>query len=101
MGELYDWLKGQHPGLKSFKALRQKARDRAEADAHHRALYRLLAEIAGEYISRYDGEPVAVEIAEQSYRHLLEIVAGAEASLTLPAAEQIRALNTLAAAKLV
>ena len=101
MGELYDWLTNQHPGLKTFKAFRQKAIDRAAADAHHRALYRLLTELPGEYIARYDGDPVPVDVAEHSYRHLLAIVADAEAALAAPIPEQIDALNRLAAAKLV
>jgi hypothetical protein len=101
LGELHDWLTGQHPGLKTFKAFRQQTLDRAAADVGHRALYRLLADLAGDYISRCDAEPVPVEVAEQSYSHLLEIVGDAEASLTAPAAVQIRALNKLAAARLV
>jgi hypothetical protein len=101
MGELYDWLTGQHPGLKTFKTFQQKAIDRAAGDAHHRALYRLLAELAGEYIARYDGEPVPVDVADHSYRHLLAIVADAEGALTAPVPTQIDVLNKLAAAKLV
>jgi hypothetical protein len=101
VGELHDWLSRQHPGLKTFKAFRQQMIDRADTDTHHRALYRLLASLAGDYISRYDAEPVPVDVAEQSFRHLLALVADAEASLTAPAAQQIQALNALAAAKLV
>ena len=101
MGELHDWLTRQHPGLKTFKAFRQRALDRADAVATHRALYRLMAGLAGEYILRYDGEPVPVDVALQTYHHLLAIVADAEASLTAPASEQIQALNQLAAATLV
>jgi hypothetical protein len=101
MGELHDWLSRQHPGLKTFKAFRQQMIDRADADARHRALYRLLAGLIGEYISRYDGEPVPVDVAERSYQHLLALVADAEASLTAPAPQQIQALNAIAAATLV
>jgi hypothetical protein len=101
VGELHDWLSHQHPGLKTFKAFRQQMIDRADADARHRALYRLLAGLAGDYISRYDGEPVPVDVALKSFQHLLEIVAEAEASLAAPAPQQIQALNTLAAARLV
>ena len=101
MGELHDWLTGQHPGLKTFKTFRQKALDCAAGDARHRALYRLLAELTGEYIARYDGEPVPVEVAKHSYRHLLAIVTDAENVLTAPVPTQIDVLNKLAAAKLV
>jgi hypothetical protein len=101
MGELHDWLTTQHQGLKTYKAFLQKALDRAAADAQHRALYRLLAELTGEYIARYDGEPVPVDVAEHSYRHLLTIVADAEGVLAAPAPAQIDVLNKLAAAKLV
>jgi hypothetical protein len=101
MGELHDWLSHQHPGLKTFKAFRHTMLDRVASDTPHRALYRLLAGVTEEYIARYDGEAVPVDVAEQTYRHLLEIVATAEASLTAPASQQIQTLNELAAAKLV
>lgn len=101
MGELNDWLSQQHHGLKTYKALRQTLLDRASSDAHHRALYRLLAGLTDEYIARYDGEAVPVGVAEETYRHLLEIVAKAETALTAPAPQQIQILNELAAEKLV
>jgi hypothetical protein len=101
MGELTDWLSQQHHGLKTYKAFRQTLVDRVSSDAQHRALYRLLAGLTEEYIARYDGEAVPVEVAEQTYRHLLEIVATAEGSLAAPPAKQIQILNELAAAKLV
>ena len=101
MGELHDWLSQQHPGLKTFKAFRQTMLDRADADTPHRALYRLLAGLTEEYIARYDGEAVPVDVAEQTHRHLLEIVALAEGALTAPAPKQIQILNELAAARLV
>ena len=101
MGELNDWLSQQHHGLKTYKAFRQTLLDRASSDAHHRALYRLLAGLTEEYIARYDGEAVPVGVAEETYRHLLEIVAKAETALIAPAPQQIQILNELAAAKLV
>lgn len=101
MGELYDWLSHQHPGLKTFKAFRHNMLDRLATDTAHRALYRLLAALTDEYIARYDGEAVPVDVAEQTFRHLLEIVATAEDSLTTPPQQQIQILNELAAAKLV
>ena len=101
MGELHDWLSHQHPGLKTFKAFRHTMLDRVAADTPHRALYRLLAGVTEEYIARYDGEAVPVEVAEQTYRHLLDIVATAEVALTAPPPKQIQILNELAAAKLV
>lgn len=101
MGELYDWLSQQHHGLKTYKAFRQTLLDRASSDTQHRALYRLLAGLTDEYIARYDGEAVPVEVAEQTYRHLLEIVASAESALTASAPQQVQILNELAGARLV
>jgi hypothetical protein len=101
MGELTDWLSQQHHGLKTYKAFRQTLIDRVSSDAQHRALYRLLAGLTEEYIARYDAEAVPVEVADQTYRHLLEVVATAEKALTAPAQQQIQILNELAAAKLV
>lgn len=101
MGELHDWLSRQHHGLKTFKAFRQNMLDRVAADTPHRALYRLLAGLTEEYIAKYDGEAVPVEVAEQTFRHLLEVVAKAEGSVTAPAPQQIQILNELATARLV
>jgi hypothetical protein len=101
MGEFYDWLSRQHPGLKTFKAFRASMLDRVATDTPHRALYRLLAGLTEEYIARYDGEAVPVDVAEQTYRHLLEIVATAESTMTAAPQQQIQTLNELAAAKLV
>jgi hypothetical protein len=101
MGELHDWLSQQHHGLKTYKALRHTLLDRIATDTPHRALYRLLAGLTEEYIARYDGEAVPVEVAEQTFRHLLEIVARAESASTAPAPQQIQILNELAAARLV
>jgi hypothetical protein len=101
MGELHDWLSRQHHGLKTFKAFRQDMLDRVASDTPHRALYRLLAVLTDDYIARYDGEALPVEVAEQTYRHLLGIVAAAENALTAPPQQQVQILNELAAAKLV
>ena len=101
MSELHDWLSQQHHGLKTFKAFRNNLLDRVASDTPHRAFYRLLAGLTEEYIARYDGEAVPVDVAEATYRHLLEIVAAAEGALAAPPAEQIKTLNELAAAKLV
>jgi hypothetical protein len=101
MGELHDWLSQQHPGLKTFKAFRHNVLDRVATETTHRALYRLLAGLTDEYIARYDGEAVPVDVAEQTYRHLLKVVATAEGALTASPQQQIQILNELAAAKLV
>jgi hypothetical protein len=101
MGEFHDWLSQQHHGLKTYKAFRQTLIDRASSDTTHRALYRLLAGLTEEYIARYDAEAVPVDVAERTYRHLLEVVAAAEKALSAPAPQQIQILNELAAAKLV
>ena len=101
MGEFTDWLSKQHHGLKTYKAFRQTLLERISSDSQHRALYRLLAGLTEEYIARYDGEAVPVDVAEQTYRHLLEIVAKAEGALNASAPHQIQILNELAAARLV
>jgi len=101
MGELHDWLSQQHHGLKTFKALRHNMLERVASDPPHRALYRLLAGLTEEYIARYDGEAVPVDVAEETFRNLLEIVAKAEGALTAAPQQQIQILNELAAARLV
>jgi hypothetical protein len=101
MGELHDWLSSQHHGLKTFKAFRHTMLDRVASEPSHRALYRLLAGLTEEYIARYDGEAVPVDVAEQTFQHLLEIVDKAEGSLAASIPQQFQILNELAVAKLV
>lgn len=100
MSELHDWLVTQHPGLRTYKSFRDKVLQRAAADTDHRALYRLLSDLAGHYVARYDGEPVPVDVAMKAYRCLLETVADAEASLAAPLDQQLATLNRIAATEL-
>ena len=51
MGELYEWLRGQHSGLRTYKVFREKVEQAAVADPTHRALYRLLSNIAAGYVA--------------------------------------------------
>src|ERR1700757_820634 len=51
--DLRDWLNGQHPGLRTYKTFRDKALELCATDAEHRALYRLLANLAGHYITAF------------------------------------------------
>lgn len=100
MGELTTWLSSQHPGLHTYKAFRTKTLQLSASDTEHRALYKLLAAMAGRYIESFDEAPLPVKTAERAYRTLVEVVAEAEDSKQAPAPQQIQILNRVASVEL-
>lgn len=100
MGELSTWLSAQHPGLHTYKAFRTKTLQLSASDSEHRALYQLLAGMAGRYIESFDEAPLPVETAERAYQRLVNVVADAENSRQGPAQQQIQALNRVASVEL-
>jgi hypothetical protein len=100
LGTLSEWLAGQHPGLRTYKTFQEKALQLAAGEARYRALYRLLADIAGRYVTAYDENPLPVEVAKQAYEKFLALVKGAEQAIDAPAERQIEMLNTIAGAEI-
>jgi hypothetical protein len=100
LGELYEWLLSQHPGLRTYRSFQQKAMELASTDAEHRALYRLLAALAGRYIESFDEEPLPVDVAKRAFQRLLDVVDDAEKSIDASAPQQMQALNRVAATEL-
>ncbi|ABD85632.1 hypothetical protein [Rhodopseudomonas palustris] len=100
MGELYDWLIDQHHGLRTYKALYQKAHQLAQSAPRHRALYRMLALVVSDHIDAFDEQPVPTALAEAAFHRLLGVVAAAENSLHAPDSEQIVTLNRIAEERL-
>src|SRR4029077_7190311 len=74
---------------------------RAGADPEHAALYKLLASMIDPYIDSFDEEPLPVDVADQVFAQVLDIVRYAEDSVSRGAADQIQALNKIAAAELI
>ena len=100
MTELRDWLNGQHPGLRTYKSFRDKALALCATDAEHRALYRLLANLAGHYITAFDEEPLPTDVAKHAYDVFLDLVEEGDRSIGAPVEQQLAALNKIAAAEL-
>jgi hypothetical protein len=100
LGELHDWLVSQHPGLRTYRSFYHKALELAASDADHRALYRLLANMAERYFTTFDEEPLPVDVAKQAYQRLREIVDDAEKSIGAPVSQQVQTLNKIAAVEL-
>ena len=101
MSELHSWLSTQHHGLQTYKSLKKKLLGRAGADREHAALYRLLASMIDPYIDSFDEEPLPVEVADQVFARVLDIVRYAEDSISRGATDQIQALNKVAAIELI
>jgi hypothetical protein len=101
MVELHSWLSHQHPGLRTYVALRQKTNELARTDAEHRAIYKLLSSIIDPFIESFDEDPLPAGVAESTFRRLLDVVRDAENAISLAPEKQIDALNKLAAVELV
>jgi hypothetical protein len=100
LGTLSDWLAGQHPGLRTYKTFQEKALRLAVSEAKYRALYCLLANIAGRYVTAYDEKPLPVAVAKQAYEKFLALVKDAEQSIGAPSERQVETLNTVAGVEL-
>jgi hypothetical protein len=101
MSELHSWLSTQHHGLLTYKSLKQKLIGRASADPGHAALYRLLASMIDPYIDSFDEAPLPVDVADEVFARVLDIVRYAEDSVSWGSADQIQALNKVAAVELI
>jgi hypothetical protein len=101
MVELHSWLAHQHPGLRTYVALQRKTDELAEADADHRAVYRLLSSILDPFIASFDEEPLPAGVAETTFQRLLSVVRDADNAITLAPDQQIDALNKIASVELV
>jgi hypothetical protein len=100
LGTLSDWLAGQHPGLRTYKTFQEKALQLSVSETKYRALYSLLADIAGRYVTAYDEKPLPVEVAKQAYEKFLALVNNAEQAIDAPFERQIEMLNTIAGAEI-
>lgn len=100
MTELVDWLATQHPGLRTYKTFQEKALELSATDASHRALYRLLAGLAGHYVTVFDEEPLPVDVAKNAYQVFLGLVEEGERTLHGSTEQQLTVLNKIAAAEL-
>jgi hypothetical protein len=98
VNELYFWLAGQHPGLKTFKALQLKLSQLAAVHPEQRAMCRLLDGIVGSYVEEFDEAPLPSAIADRAYRRLLQSLA--ELDSAAEPAHQLGHLNRLAALNL-
>ena len=101
MSELHSWLSTQHHGLQTYKFLKQQLIGRASADPEHAALYNFLASMIDPYIDSFDEELPRVDVADEVLARVLDIVRYAEDSVSRGSADQIQALNKVAAVELI
>ena len=73
----------------------------AEADAAHRAVYRLLSSILDPFIASFDEEPLPASVAEITFQRLLAVVRDADNAIALAPDQQIDALNRIAGVDLI
>jgi hypothetical protein len=98
MNDLYAWLSQQHHGLRTFRTFQQKLDDVSRDDPEQRALCRLLNDIVGSYVDRFDEEPLPVAVADRAHRRLLELMASLDFSAS--ADRRLADINRVAACDL-
>lgn len=101
MSELHSWLATQHPGLRTYKTFKTRADALASADQEHRAFYKLLSTMVDPFIDTYSAEALPTELAEATFRRLLNIVKEAEIRSSLSPDIRMKALNEIASVELV
>jgi hypothetical protein len=75
MNDLYTWFAQQHHGLRAFRNFQQKLESLSREAPEQRGLYRLLSNLVGGYIERFDEEPLPVAVADRAHERLLELLA--------------------------
>jgi hypothetical protein len=101
VSELYDWLATQHPGLRTYKAFKERASALASSDHERRAFYKLLSTMVDPFIDTYYGEALPSELAAATFRRLLSVVEDAETKIALSPDIRMNALNEIASVDLV
>ncbi|MDB5598648.1 MAG: hypothetical protein JWN71_692 [Xanthobacteraceae bacterium] len=101
MDELVNWLTTQHNGLRTYRAFEQKVLQLAENDPQHLVVFFLLAAHVRTFVDAFDEEPLPSDIADQAFKRLVELAKMAGKAMAQSAADQLKALNEIAAAKLV
>jgi hypothetical protein len=101
LDELVNWLTTQHNGLRTYRAFEQKVLQLAENDPQHLVVFFLLAAHVRTFVDAFDEEPLPSDIADQAFKRLVELAKMAGKAMAQSAADQLKALNEIAAAKLV
>jgi hypothetical protein len=99
MNDLYIWFSHQHHGLRAFRNLQQKLESLSEDAPEQRGLYRLLSNLVGSYIDRFDEEPLPVAVADRAHERLLELLASLDPQAS--PARRLADINRVAASDLL
>lgn len=100
MKELLDWLRLQKGALVTYREFQQRGLALLAQDPEQAALARLLVDLAGRFIDAYDGEPLAINVAERALARLIDFVETAERTKAAAPAERLALLNKIGAAEL-
>jgi hypothetical protein len=96
METLEAWLAEQGPGFSTFRGFQKRALEQASFGEQHVAFYRLLAHIVGNFVTRYDGEPLEEDIANAALARLRSLTAHASQVWRDSAEAQLTVLNEIA-----
>src|SRR4029078_11199743 len=97
--ELHIWLSQQHHGLRTFKTFQEKLDVLSRHEPAQQGLCALLRRLVGGYIEIFDEAPLPVEVADQAYGRLLDLVGSLD--LTGGTDRPLADLNRVAACRLV
>jgi hypothetical protein len=100
MNDVLAWLKTQHHGLRTFRALNERLEALADHDSDNRALYRVVSAPIERFLVAFDDEIMSSETAERAYRDVIAVLEKAATALNASPAQKVEIMNSLAAAEL-
>jgi hypothetical protein len=100
MNELYNWLNAQSGGLGTFSDFQQRSAQLVLEEENFAALFQLLSNMAGRFVSAYDGAPLPTAVAACALARLRDFLRRAAEARWRSAEEQLHLLNEIAGADL-
>jgi hypothetical protein len=100
LDELLEWLRSQHKGLRTYKSFQQKVLEAGGKKRGEYALYYLLSSLVGRFVDTYDDRPLMLDVTDEAFRRLVELVERAGKFEKLSAKDQVGFLNELASTEL-
>jgi hypothetical protein len=100
MDTLLRWLKSQHHGTRTFRALKEKVDTLGAEDSQNRAIYRLVSTPIESYLAVFEDELVDTPTADRAFHRAFDLVSKANSALYAEPTERLRLMNDLAGASL-
>jgi hypothetical protein len=100
MDELLDWLRQQNSSVRVMSLFAEKALALCAREPEHAALGRLLASLSGDFVRKYYGEPLQLDVAERALTRLGDLLEKAVQATAAGPAQHLALLNEIAVTEL-